>query len=109
MVKPEEIPSELTLELGGNLSPDRFMSAARAFFGCVEEVAKAVATQGKEPGWIVRTREGSYLLGVDPAPGCDPAVVKAVYSRMKHGVDHLIAGEIDTARLPDMAIRHLKT
>jgi hypothetical protein len=109
MAKPEEIPSDLTLELGGNLSPDRFMAAARAFFGCVEEVAKAVAREGNEPAWIVRTREGSHLLGVDPAPGFDPAVIKAVYSRMKHGVEHLVAGEIDTARLPDPAIRHLKT
>src|SRR4051812_9111192 len=100
MAKPDEIPSDLTLELGGNLSPERFMAAARAFFSCVEEVAKAVATQGEELEWIVRTREDSYLLGVDPAPGANLVVVKAVYSRIKHGVEHLVAGEIDTARLP---------
>jgi hypothetical protein len=109
MAKIEDIPSDLTLEIGGNLSPDRFMAAARAFFGCVEEVSKSVAPQGEEPGWIVRTREGSHLLGVDPAPGVPPAILKAVYARVKHGVEQLAAGQIDTARLPDAAIRHLKT
>jgi hypothetical protein len=109
MAKPEDIPSDLTLEIGGNLSPDRFMAAARAFFGCVEEISKSIATQGEDLGWIVRTREGSHLLGLDPAPGVNPSLLKAVYRRIKHGVDHLSAGEIDTVRLPDAAIRHLKT
>jgi hypothetical protein len=108
MVKPEDIPSDLTLEIGGNLSPDRFMAAARAFFGCVEEISKSVAPQGDEPGWIVRTREGSHLLGVDPAPGVRYAILKAVYAQVRHGVEQLAAGQIDTARLPDAAIRHLK-
>jgi hypothetical protein len=109
MAKPEDIPSDLTLEIGGNLSPDRFMAAARAFFGAVDEIGRAVAPDGETPEWMVRTREGSYLLGVDPAPGVKIAVVKAVYARMKHGVEQLAAGQIDTARLPDAAIKHLKT
>jgi hypothetical protein len=109
MAKPEDIPSDLTVEIGGNLSPDRFIVAARAFFGAVDEVSRAVAPEGDAPEWIVRTREGSHLLGVDPGPGAQIAVLNAVYSRMKHGIEHLAAGEIDSARLPDAAIKHLKT
>ena len=105
---PEQVPSDLTLELGGNVSPDRFLGATRAFFGCVEEISRAVAPEGEAPTWIVRTREGSHLIGVDPAPGAKAQLVRAVYDRMKHGVEQLAAGEIDSARLPDAAIRHLK-
>lgn len=108
MADAEQVPSDLTLELGGNVSPDWFLGATRAFFGCVEEISRAVAPEGEAPTWIVRTREGSHLIGVDPAPGAKAQLVRAVYDRMKHGVEQLAAGEIDSARLPDAAIRHLK-
>ena len=67
-----------------------------------------MAPDGEAPTWIVRTREGSHLIGVDPAPGAKAQLVREVYARMKHGVEQLAAGEIDAARLPDAAIRHLK-
>jgi hypothetical protein len=108
MTEPEQVPSDLTLELGGNLSPARFLGATRAFFGCVEELSRAVAPDGEAPTWTVRIREGSHLIGVDPAPGVRAQLVREVYARMKHGVEQLAAGEIDAARLPDAAIRHLK-
>jgi len=43
-----------------------------------------------------------------PAPGARAPLVRAVYARMKHGVEQIAAGEIDAACLPDEAIRHLK-
>jgi hypothetical protein len=108
MADAEQVPSDLTLELGGNLSPERFLHATRAFFGCVEEISRAVAQEGEAPNWIVRTREGSHLIGLDPAPGAKAQLVRAVYDRMKHGMEHLASGDIDSARLPDAAVRHLK-
>ena len=100
MADAEQVPSDLTLELGGNVSPDRFLGATRAFFGCVEEISRAVAPEGEAPTWIVRTREGSHLIGVDPAPGAKAQLVRAVYDRMKHGVEQLAAGEIELGASP---------
>jgi hypothetical protein len=120
MVKPEQLPSDLTLELEGELSPEKFMAAARAFFGCVQEVSRSVAADGDGPGWIVRTREGSHLLGLDPAPGTDAGLVRAVYGRLSLGIAELATGhplflETGNSRpatepwLPDAAVSHLKT
>jgi hypothetical protein len=36
MATSEQIPSDLTLEIGDDLSPERFIAAARAFFGTIE-------------------------------------------------------------------------
>lgn len=113
MVKPDQIPSDLTLELDGELSPERFLSAARAFFGCVQEVSRVVAPEGQSPNWIVRTLEGSHLLGLDPAPGAKAQIVKAVYAHVKLGIDQLVNGGVgeggNASVLPEGAICHLKT
>jgi hypothetical protein len=66
---PDEIPTDLTLEIDANISPDRFLAAARAFFGYVQDITKSVAPEG-EVRWVVRVREGSQLLGVEPEKGC---------------------------------------
>ena len=113
MAEADQIPSDLTLELGGDLSPQWFMAAANAFFGYVQEISRAVAPEGEAPDWIVRTREGSHLLGLDPAPGAKAQVLKAIYMRARLGIDQLTDGEggDGTAKsplLPDGAIKHLK-
>jgi hypothetical protein len=59
---PEVIPTDLTLEIGADLSPDRFMALARAFFGYVQEISESFAPEGNVPQWIVRVRDGSTLL-----------------------------------------------
>jgi hypothetical protein len=113
MAEADQIPSDLTLELGGDLSPQRFMAAANAFFGYVQEISRAVAPEGEAPDWIVRTREGSHLLGLDPAPGAKAQVLKAIYTRARLGIDQLTDGErgdgaAKSPLLPDGAIKHLK-
>lgn len=113
MAQIDQIPSDLTIELDGDLSPDRFMAATRAFFSCVQEIARAVAPEGEVPQWIVRTRAGSHLIGLDPAPGAAARTIKAVYDHARQGLDQLAegaAGENSVNQfLPDAAIRHLKT
>jgi hypothetical protein len=59
---PEQVPTDLTLEIGQNLSPERFMAAARAFFGYVQEISNALAPEGEPIRWVVKVREGSSLL-----------------------------------------------
>ncbi|MFL5283103.1 MAG: hypothetical protein ACJ8AW_19445 [Rhodopila sp.] len=107
MATPEQIPSELTLEISENLSPDKFLSAARAFFGYVEEVTKAI-TGETTSDWIVRTRGGSHLIGVDPGRGLPHNLVKSVYKNVYRGMKETAFGSIEAAGLSDAAMRHLK-
>lgn len=109
MTASDQIPADLTLEIGADLSADRFMAAARAFFGYVQELSTALAPEGDVPRWIVRVREGSTLLGVDPASGASPDVVNAVYSRVERELGRLRQGEITEYDLTDPATKYLKS
>jgi hypothetical protein len=106
---PDQIPTDLTLEIGENLSPDRFMAAARAFFGYVQEVSHAVTPEGEPARWIVRVREGSALLAVAPNPSMPPEVARTVYARAERGLRHLINRDIEDSGLPEPALKHLRT
>jgi hypothetical protein len=106
---PDQIPTDFALEIGENLSPDRFMAAARAFFGYVQEVSHAITPEGEPARWIVRVREGSALLAVAPSPNMPPEVARAVYARAERGLRQLIDRDIEDAGLPEPALRHLRT
>lgn len=105
---PDIIPSELALEIDANLSPDAFMAAARAFFGYIQEIAISLSPIGEEPKWVVRVREGSTLLGVDPLPGALLPVVQAVYDKVTTGIDWLTKGQIEESGLTEPALKHLR-
>jgi hypothetical protein len=104
----EHIPTDLTLEIGDDLSPERFIATARAFFGYVQEIGATFAPDGEIPSWIVRVREGSTLLAVDPSPHVKHAVAEVIFARAEKGIERLIDGSIDESGLPEGAIRHLK-
>lgn len=108
MATPDQIPTDLTLEVGENVSPDRFMAAARAFFGYVDEIAKSVAGQGENGvSWVVHVREGSLLIGVAPAID-SPQPPAAIYRAVERGVDRLARGQLDGTDLSESALRHLR-
>lgn len=108
MATADQIPSDLTLEIDANVTPEQFVAAARAFFGYVDEVARSLAPDGAAPKWKVMLREGSNLLAVEPALSALPAIVQAVYSRADEGVRQLAEGNLQASRLPESALKHLK-
>ncbi len=108
MATPEQIPTDLTLEIGDDLSPERFVATARAFFGYVQEISLTVAPEGDLARWIVRVREGSTLLAIDPTSVPEP-ISRTIFWRVEHGIKGLEDGNIEEAGLPDAAVRHLKT
>jgi hypothetical protein len=105
---PEIIPTDLTLEIGEDLSPDRFMAAARAFFGYVQEITQALAPEGEAPRWTVRVREGSSLLAVEPAPSAPAPLIQSVYSRAENGVLSVSSGDTEESGLTEAALKHLR-
>ena len=108
-MSPKDIPSDLALEVRDALSPERFLAAARAFFGYVKEVTDAVVPEGEKLAWSVRVREGSAVIAVEPTKNVAPSLVQRVYARAEAAVRHLSEGDVEGAALPDQALRHLQT
>jgi len=106
---PEIIPTDLTLEIGADVSPERFMTAARAFFGYVNDLSQAVTPEDNPAHWVVRVREGSALLAVAPAPNMPAEIVQIILTRAERGIAALAEGNIEHSGLSDSALRHLRT
>jgi hypothetical protein len=105
---PDQVPTDLTMEIGASLSPERFMAAARAFFGYVHELSEGLGN-GHTLQWVVRVREGSALLAVEPAPSVPPEAARAVYARAERGIRHLINRDVENSGLPEPALKYLRT
>jgi hypothetical protein len=108
MATPDDIPSDLTLEISERLTSERFLAAIRAFFAYVDEIGRSTAPKGEAPEWLVSVREGSALIGIDPGPGSNFVTVRQVYARIETGIQRIAAGQYDSADVPDAAIRQLK-
>ncbi len=103
-----DLPADLTLEINQGMTPDQFLSAARHFFGYVEEVASTVLQGGDALRWQVRVKEGSTLLGMVPQGSPHPQVVKAAYARIRGAIRAIEEIGVDEARIPERATQHLK-
>lgn len=103
----EDIPSDLTLEIGRNLSPEKFVATIRAFFGYVKEVTETLE-QGGAVEWTVQVKEGSALIGVTPLDYVPHEVVEAVYAKVTSGIEHVRNGDIDHSGLSEPALKHLR-
>lgn len=107
MATPDQIPSDLTLEIETNLSPDGFLAASRNFFGYIEEIAASVAASEKLE-WNVKVREGSNLLALEPSGAAAHLNIDRVLEKAKHATDRLLAGDIDGAGVSEKALGYIK-
>ncbi len=105
---PDIIPSDLTLEIGDDISPDIFLAAVRAFLAYVKDVSESVE-QDDNIGWRVVVREGSALIGVTPLASAPLSLVKAVYARITTGIELVRSGDVENAGLSESALKHLRT
>jgi len=106
---PDQIPTDLAIEIGENLPPDKFMAAARAFFGYVQEITASLSEKGDSGRWLVKVREGSALLAVDPGPNLESGVANAIYFQAERGMRSLLESNIEDAGLSEPALKHLRT
>ncbi len=105
---PDIIPSDLALEIGDDISPDDFLALARAFFGYIKEVSDALLPDGERIDWTVHVKEGSSLIGVEPSKAAPIEVVRNVYARTVRSVSLVASGQIESAQLPEAALKHLR-
>lgn len=107
MATRADIRADLTLELGdGDVGPDVFLRAVRAFFDLVEEVTKTEAGTDTPPQWIVRVKSGSSLIEAVPRPGFSPVIVQRVYERIPPGLAALEAGAPEIPGFSEEAMQH---
>lgn len=108
MATKGDIETELTLEVEGELTISKFIKAANAFLGYVDEVTEASAGDGPRPQWIVQVKKGSNLIGVIPQAGFNPAVIEATYARIRRGIENIDnIAELEN-EVPESALRDLK-
>jgi hypothetical protein len=85
-----DIRTDLTLEIdGGSVTPEKFLRSVRSFFALLDEITTKVA--GKRGGvqWRVLVKEGSNLVGVQPEPGFDRAIVGQIVTAVSEGIASL--------------------
>jgi hypothetical protein len=108
MVKPDQIPTDLTLDLSNDLAPDDFIAAVRNFFGYVNEITQSQQGDGSDVSWIVKVKEGSSLIGLAPTNTVSPSRLAMIYEKARFAPTAIAQGDIIGAGLSDKAIGHLK-
>lgn len=107
MATPDQIPTDLTLEIGVDLTPDAFLAASRHFFGLIKEIAADAEEEGTV-GWRVKVKEGSNLIALEPDELSASDKVDAVYRKFSEATTALMSGDIDEAGLTDSALNHYR-
>lgn len=108
MAKSDQIPTDLTIDLGDALSPEEFVAAVRSFMGYVSEITDAQKGDGADISWTVKVREGSALVGVEPNASAPSSRLAMIYNQAEFGPTALARGDISGAGLSEKAITHLK-
>ncbi len=108
MAKADQIPTDLTIDLGDDLAPDEFVAAVRNFFGYVNEITEAQKGDGAEISWIVKVKEGSSLVGVEPNAEAPNSRLTMIYKKAKFAINALASGDIKRAGLSEKGTGYLK-
>ena len=107
MATKDDIPTDLALEIGDNLAPNKFIAALRAFFGLTEEIAQLPSQEGS-PSWRVTVSKGSNIIALDSAQFFDKTIVNAALQRMYEGTEALASGELSAVSLSEKAVEYAK-
>ena len=109
MAKPEDIDTDITLELDGSeITPDKFRKSINAFVGLLEAITKSVCRDSPLVEWRMRVKAGSNLVGADAAEGANPKHVREILALTAKGLEQFdIEGEVPPV-YPDEAIRRIR-
>jgi len=108
MATPDQIPSDLTLDIGDDLAPAEFVAAVRNFFGYVQEIAEAQGGEAAAIRWSVKVKEGSTLVGLVPSRDAPKSGLSMIYEKARSGAERLARGEIGGAGLSEKALGHIR-
>lgn len=110
MATKDDIDADLTLELDGkNVTPEKFIKAARAFFGLVNEVTRELAGPKEFIHWSVQVKHGSNLVGIVPSvANVRPFVLDNIYALVHDGVTSIESDATEPEGLPEPALKHIR-
>lgn len=109
MATPEQIPTDLTLDIGDDLASEDFAAAVRNFVDYIAEITAAQRADGAAVAWTVKVKGGSALIGLEPNADAPAPCLEMIYEKAKCGLETLEAGGIKDAGLSDKAIGSLKS
>lgn len=90
MAVKSKIATDLTLEIDGkSVTPEKFLRSVRSFFALLNEVTTKVAGRRGGVQWRVLVKEGSNLVGVQPEPGLNRAIVGQIVAAVSEGIASL--------------------
>lgn len=110
MATEDEIDADLTLELqGGNVTPEKFMKAVKAFFGLVNEVTRELAGPKEFINWTVQVKKASNLVGIMPAHATvSPVVLNNIYAAVHDGLAAIERSAEEPDGLPEPALKYIR-
>lgn len=110
MAIPEDIPTDLALEIAGSeITPARFLRAVRAFFGLVQEVTDRLSGTEGAVEWAVKVKEGSAVVGVDPsAYTVAPSTLDAIRANVMRGLESLETSSVEPEYFPENALKYAR-
>ena len=108
MARPEDIDTDITLELDGSeITPGKFRKSVNAFVGLLEAITKSICRDAPLVEWRMRVKAGSNLVGADAAEGANPNHVRRILALTGEGLEQFeIEGEVPPV-YPDEAIKHI--
>jgi hypothetical protein len=108
MARAVEIPTDLTLDIGGDVSPDEFIAAVQNFFAYVREITDARQDGGVSLDWTVKVKQGSSLVGLEPSDGAPASLLMSIYDDARSGAQALERGDAHQSGLSKKAIKRLR-
>ena len=88
MARPEDIDTDITLELDGSeITPDKFRKSVDAFVGLLEAITKSVCRDAPLVEWRMQVKAGSNLVGACAAEGADPTLVRQILALTAQGLE----------------------
>lgn len=106
MAVKSDIKSDLTLEIDGHkVTPEKFLRSVRSFFSLLSEVTAQIAGTRDAVQWRVLVKEGSNLVGVDPVPGFNRAIVAKIIDAVAGGIAEIERQPTHPAFFSERAVR----
>jgi hypothetical protein len=108
MARPEDIPTDLTLDIGNDLAPGDFLAVVRNFINYVTEITDAQKGDGAVVDWTVKVKEGSNLIALQAGQGASPSRLAMIYNQVDFGIRTIAEGNVSGSGLPEGAINNLR-
>jgi len=107
MITAKDVPADLTLDIGGNLSPEDFIYLVKNFFGYVKELSGDVDGAESKIAWSVTVKEGSNLVSLIPEAGFPQSTINSAYKKMAMGLSTGSLGDIEISERAEECLRSL--